>query len=600
MALVQVSPQQQNYGAYANPTWVRANTEGSVALGESLVGIASKAGQHFIDKALNNRAIDEENREAKEKIDRQVEELRTREADAQARYNADLEKKRQEVENAWTNNETLAGIANMAGELGRKMANPEADKAELDFQALDQMPAGSYTPSMSIQGRIDDLEAKRGELDEWSTAKKRRDIRKDVLESKKGNRAERIAEYKAKYELLNTQVDDLIELNNFDIDPEVLKNVDESKIRKDDRQKYYLAKALGSGDYQSRIGKDGMVFIDYKWEDINGDLVKGTELVSALTDNIKERTTFGFNFEMSTDEGFNKLANTWANRVGKDISRFYTRVEYPLGPGQPGVTTLDREGLKKHLSVQNDLVGNLIDGFSKRAINEVDGINNEAEFMDRALNYVIDNYIPFEGSKYPVVQQQSYSGGGGGRQENEGFGFIRGEVSSILNEILLDQQTFDKKSQLVEDSEGIYGRLAGMFGGKEVYSKRITDTAKYSELNNRKAKINEKGPSTEKDREELKDIEEQLKSIDIPNRTPIKSKIIGIKGGAEYDINRISDVKKLTFDIAQKRIPWSPEMAKYFKTKEDFLNFIQNFTSDYINDYNRALEQGINTDYQVK
>ena len=139
-----------------------------------------------------------------------------------------------------------------------------------------------------------------------------------------------------------------------------------------------------------------------------------------------------------------------------------------------------------------------------------------------------------------------------------------------------------------------------MFGGREVYSKRITDAGKYAELNNRKAKINEKGPSTEKDREELKDIEEQLKSIDIPNRTPIKSKIIGIKGGAEYDINRISDVKKLTFDIAQKRIPWSPEMAKYFKTKEDFLNFIQNFTSDYINDYNRALEQGINTDYQVK
>jgi len=588
MALVQVSPQAQDYGQYANPTWVRANTAGNVALGQAIAGVAKQAGQHFIDKAIENKAVNEQNKKDQEELLRQQRELEKQQADAKAKYEADLEKKRQEILNANANNETLSGIANMAGEFGRKMSNPEADKAELDFQALDQMPAGSYTPVMSIQGRIDDLEAKRQELDQWSTAKKRRDIRKDFLKSDKGTRSERIAEYKAKYDLLNTQVDDLIELNNFNIDPEVLKNVDESKIRKGDRQKYFLAKALGSGDYQSRIGEDGMVFIDYTWEDINGKKVKSTELVSALADNIKERTQFGFNFEMSTDEGFNKLANTWATRVGKDISRFYTKVEYPLGPGQPGVTTLDREALKKQLSLQNDLVGNLIDGFSQRAIDEIDGINSREEFLDKALDYVIDTYIPFEGSKYPVAPQQSYSGRGGrGYSNNDDpvLSKVDDRVEGILRGIKLDQDTLrgtkdtPAHSTLNPKGEGAFSILAAKYGGrvsversplppKDIEIKpEDYGTGNFNDLYGRE--INKQNKRNYKETISVKD----------ENGKVIKS----------YNLNDATGVTRLAFDLSEE-IEFTKDLEKIFSSQEQFRNYLRFKIKERIDDYNAGIE----------
>lgn len=584
MALVQVSPQAQDYGAYANPQWVRANTAGNVALGQAIAGVAKQAGQHFIDKAIENKAMNKDNLDRQKEIDDQIAEEKRKQADAQARYEADLEKKRQEIKNTWANNETLAGVANMAGELGRKMSNPEFDQAELDFQALEQMPAGSYTPVMSAQSRIDELEKMKGELQKWDTTKERRQIRRssDFLKSGKGTRAERIAEYKAKYEQLNTQVDDLIELNNFNIDPEVLRNVDEKKIRKGDRQSYYLAKALGSGDYTTKLDDDGMMYIEYNWKDINDNTVKARELVSGLNDNIKERTQFGFNFEMSTDEGFNKLANTWATRVGKDISRFYTKVEYPLGPGQPGVTTLDREALKKQLSLQNDLVGNLIDGFSQRAIDEIDGINSREEFLDKALDYVIDTYIPFEGSKYPVAPQQSYSGRGGGRgtsEESGALGYVNNEIERLLSRIKLDQDTLrgndgvSAHDTLSAKGDGAYAMLSNMYG-----SGRVTITK------------NKPDPITD---EELVGLSETERLKRIQNQKSQYSEVISIKDEngkviKRYNLNDTTGVNRLAVDLSEN-VPFTPQLAKVFKTEEDFRNYMKVMITRRISDYNAGV-----------
>ena len=588
MALVQVSPQSQDYGAYANPQWVRANTAGNVALGQAVAGVAEQAGQHFIDKAIENRAIDEQNRKDREELLKKQKEVEQQKADAKAKYEADILKK--EIDNFTKNQSTLTQVANAAGILARNIASPVEIKGNEEFSKkleemtgeLDSFAQSSSKMNDSFQSRIDVLGQKADDLDEWSTAKKRRGIKKGILDTEEGTRSERMAKYRAKYEMLNTQVDDLIELNNFDIDPEVLRNVDESKIRKGDRQKYYLAKALGSGDYQTSFDEDGMVFVNYKWKDVNGKEVGATKLVSSLSDNIAEETAFGFNFEMATDEGFNKLANTWATRVGKDVSRFYTKVEYPLGQGQPGVTTLDREGLKKHLSVQNDLVANLVDGFSQRAMDEIDGINSREQFLDRALDYVIDNYIPFEGSKYPVQQQQSYSGRGGGRgasEESDALGKVENEIENLLSRIKLDQDTLrgndkiKKHDTLSVKGGGAYGILSNMYG-----SERVSITK------NKPDDITDEELSLLSEAERLKKIEEQKSQYsEVINVKDENGKVI-----KSYNLNDTTGVNRLAVDLSEN-IAFTPQLSKVFKTEEDFRNYMKIMITRRISDYNAGV-----------
>jgi hypothetical protein len=594
MALVQVSPQNQDYGAYANPQWVRANTAGNVALGQAIAGVAKQAGQHFIDKAIENRAIDKQIEDDREAVRKRQEEERIKQADAKAKYEADILKKQQEIDTFTKNQSTLTQVANAAGILARNIASPVEIKGNEEFNKrleemtgdLDSLTQSSNKMNDSFQSRIDVLGEKADELDEWSTAKKRRGIKRGVLDTEEGTRSERMAKYRAKYEMLNTQVDDLIELNNFNIDPEVLRNVDESKIRKGDREKYYLAKALGSGDYQTSFGEDGMVFVNYKWKDVNGKEVNAKKLVSSLADNIKEETAFGFNFEMSTDEGFNKLANAWATRVGKDISRFYTKVEYPLGPGQPGVTTLDREGLKKHLSVQNDLVANLIDGFSQRAIDEIDGINSSEQFLDRALDYVIDNYIPFEGSKYPVQQQQSYSGRGGGSSNGSDPAMFKVDqrIEGILKGIKLDQDTLrgtedtPAHSTLSPKGEGAFSILAAKYGGRV--------SVERSPLPSPDIEIKEEDYGTgnfndlyarEINRQNKRNYKETI-SIKDENGRVLKS----------YNLNDATGVTRLAFDLSEE-IEFTKDLEKIFTSQEQFRNYLRFKIKERIDDYNAGV-----------
>jgi len=185
--------------------------------------------------------------------------------------------------------------------------------------------------------------------------------------------------------VINNEVDAFIALNKYDMDEDLLNSTDPQSISADSLPNFNLAKQLANGNYGT-VSEGGRTYVTYKYIGTDGKEKEGKKLLTDLVENIEQYTEFDPAFRFGNSEEFNKMAEAKGKSFGENrLKALYTE---EIG----GVKYINRDKVKEQM-LEGDFMSSLVDTFGYKAIQDIGDINNVEEFKDRAVDYIIDNYI---------------------------------------------------------------------------------------------------------------------------------------------------------------------------------------------------------------
>jgi len=190
--------------------------------------------------------------------------------------------------------------------------------------------------------------------------------------------------------IINNEVDAFIALNKYDMDEDLLNSTDPQSISADSLPNFNLAKQLANGNYGT-VSEGGRTYVTYKYIGTDGKEKEGKKLLTDLVENIEQYTEFDPAFRFGNSEEFNKMAEAKGKSFGQNrLKALYTE---EIG----GVKYINRDKVKEQM-LEGDFMSSLVDTFGYKAIQDIGDINNVEEFKDRAVDYIIDNYITQTGA----------------------------------------------------------------------------------------------------------------------------------------------------------------------------------------------------------
>ena len=246
------------------------------------------------------------------------------------------------------------------------------------------------------------------------TAKQRREYKRELRAGDEDlTRKESRQALDQELRIINGEVDAFIALNKYDMDEDLLNSTDPASISASSLPNFHLAKQLANGNYGT-ITEGGRTYVTYKYVGTDGKEKQGKKLLTDLVENIDQYTDFDPRFDFGTSDDFNKMAELIGNTFEENkLKALYTEE-------LNGVKYIDRDKVKEQMK-EGTLMSRLIKTFGYKAIQDMDNINDVNEFTDKAVDYIIDNFItqtgadivkpdPLEWAKLKLEQEKMRAG----------------------------------------------------------------------------------------------------------------------------------------------------------------------------------------------
>lgn len=263
----------------------------------------------------------------------------------------------------------------------------ESEESALNALTVEQQKAKEEQNASKIE-TLTDLASRAGDL---LTAKARRQYKRKLREGE-GDLTRRESRQALDKELrtINGEVDAFIALNKYDMDEDLLNSTDPQSISASSLPNFHLAKKLANGDYGTTT-EGGRTYVTYNYIGTDGKEKEGKKLLTDLVENIDQYTDFDPRFDFGTSNDFNKMAELIGNSFEENkLKALYTEEVN-------GVKYIDRDKVKEQMK-EGTLMSRLIKTFGYKAIQDMDGINDVNEFTDKAVDYIIDNFITQTGA----------------------------------------------------------------------------------------------------------------------------------------------------------------------------------------------------------